>query len=52
MGAIRPVIEDGTYAIRQARPRDVRAIMNLLAEATQWLREMGHDQWQGSLGRR
>ncbi|MHA6780110.1 GNAT family N-acetyltransferase [Pseudonocardia saturnea] len=38
--------------IRQARPRDTPAILNLLAEATGWLAEKGIDQWQGPLGRR
>lgn len=45
-------MEDATYVIRQARPRDAEAIMGLLAEVTQWLADKGLDQWQGPTDRR
>jgi GNAT superfamily N-acetyltransferase len=34
------------YALRPARYRDVLPTMNLLREASGWLRLLGHDQWQ------
>lgn len=46
------MIEDAAYVIRQARPRDTKAIMGLLAEATGWLKAKGLDQWQGPIDRR
>lgn len=44
---------DTAYVIQQARPRDVPAVMGLLAEATRWLHEVKElDQWQGPTDRR
>ena len=40
------------FVIRPARPRDARAVLGLLEDATDWLADRGLDQWQGSATRR